>query len=112
LRASAGLRRAGGVLLWLGAGSLWIAVGLGLLVERTAPHVPSAWEVLAEHRTLAFVTAGVFSAQAILRAVLRHPRAAWLQAVLWLAGAALLAATAYHGGELVYRHGMGVTAGH
>jgi len=29
--------------LWLGTLSAWAALGLGLLAEETAPHVPAAW---------------------------------------------------------------------
>ena len=38
------VRRADAVswLLWLGTASAWVAMGLGLLAARTAPHVPPA----------------------------------------------------------------------
>ena len=110
LRGAAELRRAASALLIIGSACLWIAVGLGLLAERTAPHVPAAWEVLADHEMLAYVTAGAFSAFTLLRLIVLRRRWRWLQLVLWLGAAAVLGATAYHGGELVFRFGMGVTA--
>lgn len=102
-------------LLWLGTASAWIALGLGLLAERTAPHVPPAWEVLAEHQTLGWWTCSTFSCLSSLRLFsVRTGRDAGAfrsaQSVLWLIGLGLLIATATHGGELVYRFGMGVEA--
>lgn len=96
-------------LLWAGTLSAWIALGLGLLAERTAPHVPSAWETLAEHETLGWWTVGAFTGLSLWRWRRgARDREGLLQAAAWLAACALLGATAWHGGELVYRHGMGV----
>jgi uncharacterized membrane protein len=101
-------------LLWLGTLAAWTALGFGLLAERCAPHKPLAWEVLADHKTLAWWTCGVFTALSILRywATERGGDAGrwrWVQITVWLAGSALLLATARHGGELVYDFGMGLT---
>ncbi|MEK7874106.1 MAG: DUF2231 domain-containing protein [Chloroflexota bacterium] len=100
-------------LLWLGTASAWAALGLGLLAEKTAPHVPPAWETLAHHEELAWWTGGVFTALSALKLFMVRKnrsgglwRAAYL--VLWLAGAGLLLETGEHGGELVYEFGMGV----
>ena len=92
-------------LLRLGTVSAWAALGLGILAEKTAPHVPAAWEVFAEHETLAWWTAGVFTAASAVG--FWKPR--WTT-LLWLAGLGLLFATAQHGGELVYTHNMGTAA--
>ncbi|MBI3298942.1 MAG: hypothetical protein HYZ75_12300 [Elusimicrobia bacterium] len=103
-------------LLWLGTAGAWAALGLGLLAERTAPHVPSAWEVLGEHETLAYWTCGVFSAvsaAAVWSARKGEAGPRWGRAalaVLWLAGLGLLVATAEHGGRLVFDHNMGTAA--
>jgi uncharacterized membrane protein len=101
-------------LLWLGTLSAWAALGLGLIAERFAPHKPPAWEVLADHEALAWRTVGIFTVLCVARlwAVERESdsgrwRAA--QIFLWLAGFALLASTARHGGALVYDFGMGLT---
>lgn len=101
-------------LLWLGTVSAWIALGFGLLAEDRAPHKPLAWEVLADHKTLAFWTCGVFTLFALLRlwATERERDAdhwRFLQLGLWLAGVVLLLATGWHGGKLVFDFGMGLT---
>jgi len=100
-------------LLWLGTAGAWTALALGLLAERTAPHKPLAWEVLADHKTLAWWTCGVFTALSFLRLWatergLDSGRWRAAQIVFWLAGFALLIATAQHGGKLVYEFGMGL----
>lgn len=94
-------------LLWLGTLGLLAALGSGFLAEETAPHVPAAWEVLEEHETLAWCTVGVFAALSAWRRFrgLQFRRTAL---AVWLAGAGLLIATGWHGGELVFRFGMGV----
>ncbi len=109
------LAKAESWLLWLGTLSAWAALGLGLLAEDTAPHVASAWEVLAEHEELAWWTCGVFSALSILRFyALRTGRDAGKfragQLILWGLGLGLLVATGMHGAELVYGFGVGVRA--
>ena len=96
-------------LLGTGTVLLWIAVALGLVAERTAPHVPPAWEVLYEHRTLGLWSAGLFTVLAVGRLMLRG-RFALVQLLLGLVGLGLLLSTAYHGGELVFMFGMGVTS--
>ena len=101
--------------MWLGTASAWIALGLGFLAERTAPHVPPAWEVLAEHENLAWWTCSAFAALSSLRLfAIRTGRDAGAfraaQILMWLIGLGLLIATATHGGELVFRFGMGVGA--
>lgn len=115
-RAPEWLARAESWLLWLGTLSAWCALGLGLLAENTAPHKPLAWEVLADHKTLAWWTCAVFTALSALRFFVlkkRRDEGRWraAQLILWLAGYVLLAATALHGAELVYRFAMGVVAG-
>lgn len=96
-------------LLWLGTASAWAAAGLGLLAEKTAPHVPSAWEALGEHETLAYWTLALFTVLSLWRFFFsgRAPR---LFLAAWLVAAAVLLSTAYHGGELVFTHNMGTAA--
>lgn len=106
--APAWLARGESGLLWLGTLAAWAALGFGLLAERFAPHKPLAWEVLADHKTLAWWTCGVFSALALFR-FRAGERGRRYQLALWLAGLALLLATGFHGGELVFDFGMGLT---
>ncbi|MBI4179019.1 DUF2231 domain-containing protein [bacterium] len=96
-------------LLWLGTAAAWAALGLGLLAEETAPHVPPAWRTINLHETLAWWTAGVFTVLSLWRWRLGRRREG-IFLVLWLAAGGLLIATAYEGGELVFTHGMGVEA--
>lgn len=93
--------------LYLGTAAAWAALGLGLLAEKTAPHVPPAWQTLSRHETLAWWTVGVFTVLSLWRR-LRPERGERLFLVLWLAACGLLAATADKGGEIVFTHGMGV----
>lgn len=99
-------RRAAAWILWIGTATLWAALAAGLLAARTAPHVPPAWETLAEHRALGFWTAGAFTLGSVLRRWL--PERQRLLLFVWALAVGLLIATAWHGAELVYRHGMGV----
>lgn len=94
-------------LLWLGTLAAWIAVGLGLLAEATAPHVPPAWEVLREHKLLGFWSAGMFSVLSLWRLVCPQ----WgrgLFRIVWFIAVGVLVVTGFHGGELVFHFGMGV----
>lgn len=101
-------------LLYIGMLSLWLAVGLGLLAEETAPHIPSAWEVLEEHKTLGFWSAGLFSALSLARFYFkkkwRNLEIKWrgLFVLFWTVSGVVLISTAFHGGELVFNFGMGV----
>lgn len=96
-------------LLWLGTASAWVAAGLGLLAEKTAPHVPPAWGTLADHKALAYWTVGLFTVVSLWRLFFKG-RWARLFVAAWLVAAAVLLATAYHGGELVFTYNMGTVA--
>lgn len=102
-------------LLWLGTVSAWAALGLGLLAERSAPHVPKAWETLAGHESFAWWTCGLFTGLSLYQAAARRfgwkrRVHAWLLAAGWSAAFVLLALTAREGGVLVFSHGVGVAA--
>lgn len=96
-------------LLWLGTASAWVALALGLVAEKYAPHVPPAWETLELHETLGWWTAGVATALSIWR--WRWPER-WLVPFLltWAMLVGLVLWTGTEGGELVYTHNMGTTA--
>lgn len=94
-------------LLGLGAVSVWIVVGTGLLAEKTAPHIPAAWEVLDAHTRFGFLTGGISTVVLLLRLLIKR-RWKWIFFVSYTALIALLVITAYYGGELVYTYGMGV----
>ncbi|MBI5629508.1 MAG: DUF2231 domain-containing protein [Elusimicrobia bacterium] len=106
-RGSGNLARASSALLWLGTAAALAAAGLGLLAEKTVPHVPRAWETFAEHKSLGLWTAGVFSLLSAWR-WLKPSAGPRLFLAAWLAATGLLFSAAYHGGELVFHYGVGV----
>ena len=108
-RRWAWLPEAASALLWFGTAALWAALGLGLLAEATAPHVPPAWRTLNRHESLGYWSAGAFTLLATWRWFFRKTAPALFLAV-WVAAGGLLLATAFEGGELVFKHGMGVGA--
>ena len=99
--------------LWIGAGFAIITVAAGLYAESTVLHDEPAHEVMEEHETLALTTLGTFLILAIWSAwKVRKGASEALRNGLFLlllaGGVVLLVSTAWHGGELVYRHGLGV----
>lgn len=96
-------------LLWLGTGSAWVAAGLGYLAQKTAPHVPPAWETLADHQTLACWTVGLFTCLSAWRLFFRQ-RWPTLFLLGWFVAAGALLAAGFEGGELVFTHSMGTAA--
>jgi len=108
------LEEAANWLLWFGAAAAWVGVALGQLAEETAPHVPSAWRTLNTHEALAYWSAGLFSVLSAWRIAMRRgwvPRTkGWrsLFVAAWIVAWGVLLVTAFHGGELVFTHGMGV----
>ena len=96
--------------LWLGAGITLLTVAAGVVAYNTVAHDSPSHEAMIEHRNWALVTAAVFIGLAIWswqRARADKAPGGVLLAGL-LIGGVLLAATAWHGGELVYRYGLGV----
>ncbi len=102
---AAWLREAASWLLWLGTASALAAMGLGLLAAKTAPHVPEAWDTLIAHRNAGYAACFLFSLLSTWR-IFPRPRAGLFLAG-WLICLGALVDAAYHGGELVYRYGMG-----
>ncbi len=99
--------------LWLGALFAIVTVAAGLYAEDTVAHGESAHEAIEDHEALALTTLGwflVLAAWALWKVrkgaeqALRHGLFLLLLAI----GAGLLSSTAWHGAELVYRHGLGV----
>ena len=63
---------------------------------------------MADHEALAYWTAGVFGALSVWRWKVPAGRGRRVFLGAWFAAAGLLAATAFHGGELVFKFGVGV----
>jgi uncharacterized membrane protein len=96
--------------LWFGAGFAVVTGLTGLYAYNTVAHDTPSHAAMTEHRNLAIVTIALFVALAIWSA-LRVRRnqvlgAVFITAVVIAGG--VLVSTAWHGGELVYRYGLGV----
>jgi uncharacterized membrane protein len=107
------LSRASLLMLILGALGTFFAVRSGHAAEETVIETPAIEATLERHEDLGEWTMWFFLVLAASRVALgwwRKPPPAihWIFVVAWLGGAGLLVWTAYHGGELVYRHGAGV----
>ena len=101
------------ILLALGVLGLAGAVASGLLAYHTAPHVPDAWELQADHKQLGLSSLGVgviLLGWSLSRGAAFDPPAwaEWVELGLWLLLAILIVATGYHGGQLVFNYGTGV----
>jgi uncharacterized membrane protein len=87
------------------------AVITGLLAEASVPSFPILHETVERHETLAFISLGVFVVLFLWR-ILRSGAffARWRVFYLLLSviGILGLSATAYYGGELVYKFGVGM----
>lgn len=96
--------------LWFGIGLTTLTVAAGWYAYYTVNHDTPSHEAMTEHRNWAMVTFAVFLSIAAWEYYLtRHAKGkGWLFTVLLLVAAALLVSTAWHGGELVYRYGLGV----
>jgi uncharacterized membrane protein len=96
--------------LWLGAGITLLTVAAGVLAYNSVAHDTPSHEAMTEHRNWALVTAALFIGLAIwswLR--VRADKAQSLVLLVGLLiGGVLLASTAWRGGEVVYRYGLGV----
>jgi uncharacterized membrane protein len=77
----------------------------GLIDYRTAPMSGSAFGIATAHRNVNFALVGIFVINSIIR--LRRP-GHWFGYLLTLAGLAAVMYAGWLGGELVYRHGVGV----
>lgn len=96
--------------LWIGAGITAATVLAGFYAYSTVIHDAPSHIAMTNHRNWALLTASLFTVLALwaffrqrgARAV--HP----LFVGAMLLGAGLLAVTGYKGGEVVFRHGLGV----
>lgn len=96
--------------LWLGAGFTVLTVATGWLAYNSVTHDTPSHAAMTDHRNWALVTAPLFVAVAIwsvLQARAGKGSSVLLLVVL-LVASGLLGATAWRGGEVVYRYGLGV----
>lgn len=105
--------RLGGMLVTAGTIALLPTIVAGFLAENVLTLSEAAAGAVDGHERLGLVTVGVFAPLLVIKAWGRgRPPAGWrgLYAAGLIAGVALVAATAYAGGLMVYRLGVGVAA--
>lgn len=96
--------------LWLGAGFTLFTVAAGLYAYYTIDHDTPSHAAMTVHRNWALATTAIFLAIVAWEFWLQRKKQgkSWLFTGLLLVAAGLLLSTAWHGGELVYRYGLGV----
>lgn len=96
--------------LWLGAGFTVLTVGTGWLAYNSVAHDIPSHAAMTDHRNWALVTASLFVAIAVwsMMRIRAGKGSSSLLLVALLVATGLLGTTAWHGGELVYRYGLGV----
>ena len=96
--------------LWIGIGVTVLTVAMGWVAFNTVNHDEPSHLAMIEHRNWAMATFAVLLGIAAWEIYLyRHRKGkGWLFTALLVIAASLLMSTAWHGGELVYRHGLGV----
>lgn len=96
--------------LWLGAIITVLTVAMGIVAYNSVAHDTPSHAAMTEHRNWALVTAALFMCLAVWSAV-RARAGQGINTMILLGlivAGGLLASTAWRGGEVVYRHGLGV----
>ena len=98
--------------LWIGAGLTLATVAAGFHAFYTVAHDPLGHVAMTDHRNWALATAGVWWGLALwggwVAKKSKRPPCPFY--VVLVPALALLLVTGFKGGELVFRHGMGVMA--
>lgn len=96
--------------LWLGAGFTIVTAVFGLLAYNSVVHDRPSHVAMTLHRNWAIATLSIFLPLAVwsFRCYRKRLGAHRVFLVLLLAGFGVLASTAWHGAEVVFRHGIGV----
>lgn len=101
--------------LWLGAGLSLVTALTGWLAYNSVEHDDLSHIAMTDHRNWALVTLALFVVLAVwslwhwlTRRAPNRGLSAVTFATLLAVGGVLLASTAWRGGELVYRYGLGV----
>lgn len=96
--------------LWLGAAFALATAYTGWLAYNSVAHDAPSHVAMTDHRNWALATLSYFVAAALwsLWRERARERPSWFLAAALVLGGGLLAGTAWRGGELVYRHGLGV----
>lgn len=98
--------------LWIGVGFTLLTVAAGWYAFYSVNHDTPSHLVMIEHRNWAMATLAAFLGIAGWEVYLsrrgKGKGKGWLLTGLLVIAAGLLLSTAWHGAELVYRHGLGV----
>lgn len=96
--------------LWLGAAFAVVTAVAGWLAFNSVEHDTPSHEAMLDHRNWALTTTVVFIVLAIwsFRRIQKAVPISWLLTIPLILASGLLVVTGYEGGELVYRHGLGV----
>jgi uncharacterized membrane protein len=104
-RRSTRWRDAATALWWIGFLGAAAAITTGLIAYNRVEHSDAGHEEMVLHRNIALISVGVLLITAAWRWRRSYSRGA---AFLGLIGALGLAGAGYLGGDLVYRHGLGI----
>lgn len=96
--------------LWIGMGFTLLTVATGWYAYNTVAHDARSHSAMTEHRNWAMATFVLFLGVVCWEYFLsrRGKVKSWLFTGLLVIAAGMLLSTAWHGGELVYRYGLGV----
>jgi uncharacterized membrane protein len=97
-------------LFWLGITAAVLTVATGLLAYFTVPHPTEETHALMNTHMIAALSAATLYLALAFWLWRRKQAASGIWTVMLLPALALLAYTAYLGGELVFTHGVGVSA--
>ncbi len=96
--------------LWIGVLISNVTVLAGWFAYNSVNHDTASHLVMTQHRNIALLTMGLFVLMAIWSwfGYRKGLVISWFFTILLLVATSVLAVTAWYGGEIVYRHGLGV----
>jgi uncharacterized membrane protein len=96
--------------LWAGALAALVAAAAGWQAFNSVDHDGPGHTAMIVHRSWALITTGFIVILALWSVWQRRSskKASWIYTIALLMSVGLVAATGWLGGELVYRHGLGV----
>lgn len=96
--------------LWVGTLFALVTVAAGWFAYNTVEHDTPSHLAMTDHRNWAMATTGLFIVLAIwsFQRARKSVPIGWSFTIILLIATGLLSATGWKGGELVYRHGLGV----
>jgi uncharacterized membrane protein len=105
------LSRTGWWVQLLGTAGILVAVLTGIVAENATKIPAQAAAIMDMHEQLAFVSSSAFAALLLWRVAARTKipgTSPWLYLLLYCGAVGLLIIVGWYGGQLVFRHGVGV----